>query len=129
MFPRRVRYIWLANGHSHSNFSGENQQLRLKAELSKYYVGVEKTNSHIRYWYLYTVDTLGCFENIKNNNCAWILYVLLKMKHQDCLFGLVLTSDLPKPLGYKLTVEMMHWSNLNPESTETKIVHPFAKKT
>lgn len=43
-------------------------------------------------------------------------------------FGLVLTSDLSKPLDYILTVEMMHWSNLNPESTETKIAHPFAKK-
>lgn len=74
----------------------------------------------------------GCFENIKNDNCAWILHVILKMKHQACgyffFFGLVLTSDLSKPLGYILTVEMMHWSNLNPESTETKIAHPFAKK-
>lgn len=60
MLLRKMWCIWLANGHPHSNFSGENQQLGLEAELCKYCAGVEKTNSHIGHCDLYTGNALKC---------------------------------------------------------------------
>lgn len=86
MFPRKVEYTWLAQRHSHSNFSDENQQLGLKAELSEYCVEI-KINHYNSNWYLYTVNTTMLLWKYKNNNnCTWISCVTLKMKQQDCHF-------------------------------------------